>query len=304
MDIFDVKQQIHDKQLRNMYIFTGDELEVMSRYVHKISEVSGKAIQMIDKVSEITPNVTALFPEYYCYVCRDDSDFMKAESAWEHFDEFIGDNILILKCTKVDKRSKFYKYFEEQIVTFDFLNPTLLTLYLRRDTDLSEDACQELVAVCENNYSAILLEWDKIKSNKAYTSDYCLRKLLDDGAIQEPFTDTVYDFADAVVMGKPKKSFALYQRCYDNGEGALKLLSALYTNFKRVLQVQSCTSKDIAQSTGLTDQEVYFAKQKVGVYGNGEIVHALRLIQGVEIGIKSGKVDEEIAVPYVLVNVL
>ena len=81
-------------------------------------------------------------------------------------------------------------------------------------------------------------------------------------------------------------------------------MSLLYNNFKIILLIQSCKSNDIEKTTGLKSNEIYFNKDKIGYYSIGELVNALRIIQKTEEGIKTGKIDEEISIDYVLDNIL
>ena len=78
----------------------------------------------------------------------------------------------------------------------------------------------------------------------------------------------------------------------------------LYNNFKIILLIQSCKSNDIEKTTGLKSNEIYFNKDKTGYYSIGELVNALKIIQKTEEGIKTGKIDEEISIDYVLDNIL
>ena len=78
----------------------------------------------------------------------------------------------------------------------------------------------------------------------------------------------------------------------------------MYNNFRTILLIQSCKSNDIEKTTGLTNRQVYYNKDKVGYYTIGELVNALKTIQKTEEGIKTGKIDEQISVDYVLCNIL
>ena len=84
----------------------------------------------------------------------------------------------------------------------------------------------------------------------------------------------------------------------------MKLLSLLYNNIKIILLIQSCTSNDICKTTGLQNNQVYYNKDKINYYTISELVKALKLIQKTEEGIKTGLIDEEISIDYILCNIL
>ena len=96
----------------------------------------------------------------------------------------------------------------------------------------------------------------------------------------------------------------LYNKLKQNGESNIKLLSLLYNNFRTILLIQSCKSNDICKTTGLSNGQVYYNKDKTGYYRIGELVKALKIIQKTEEGIKTGKIDESISIEYFLVNIL
>jgi len=81
-------------------------------------------------------------------------------------------------------------------------------------------------------------------------------------------------------------------------------LLVLYTGVKRLLQVQSCESKNITESTGLSSWEINLVKDFVGIYRTGELVAALKNIRALEVGIKTGQIQEELSVPFAMVSLL
>jgi len=99
-------------------------------------------------------------------------------------------------------------------------------------------------------------------------------------------------------------AFKLMQESYDSGEATLVMISNLYSNFKATLQVKSCKSRDIAKSTGLNTWQINNAKKYIGNYSVKELINAMQIIRNAEVGIKSGLIDEEVAVPQILVNIL
>lgn len=303
-----VKNDIMTKQLKNFYIFSGMEVFVMRKYIEKIAEVHNATIQHIDSVTEAYKGKgKSLFNKTYCYVCTDDNAFIKAENAWDVVQSQIKENILILCVTTLDRRSKFYKHFQESIITFDYLDERLLTQYIKKQLPLSDDDCGILIDVCEHSYNQILLEIDKINNYmqiKNCKADKALHDLLADGTIYEPPIDAIFMWCDAILECKPLKAFRLYEECQKIGEPSLRLLLVLYNNIKSTLQVQSCQAKDIAENTGLQAWEIRNAQKHKGVYSTAELVKALKLVRETEKSIKTGAIDEEIAVSYVMTQMM
>ena len=309
MDISVVKQQIQKKEPQHFYIFVGEEVEVMKIYINKIAECINVSPTYADSVLEIMPKLSSnsFLSVPQCYVIREDKDFIKSDAVQDFFDEKIqNQNIVILAFYSLDKRTKFYKAYNDSIVNFERLNERILSKYIAQKIDLSERNKQTLMEICEYDLGRIYLEIDKIKCfmRDILVPNDAFEVLLKSGAIYEPPYDAIFDFVDAVLKHKMKLAYNLYQQCQDIGESNLALLSVLYNNAKSVLQVQSCTSKDIAKTTGLTGFQIKCAKDKCGIYSNRELVNMMRLIQYTERSIKTGEIDEAVSIEYVLVNVL
>lgn len=310
MDITVVKQQIQKKEVQHFYIFVGEEIEVMKVYIDKIAECINVKPTRADSVADIMPKLTSnsFLSTPQCYVIREDNEFIKSDAVQDFVDEKIqNQNIVILCFYSLDKRTKFYKAYNSSIVEFNRLNERNLSVLIAQKIQLSERSTKMLMEICEFDLGRIYLEIDKIKTysecNKL-TYEASLTELINAGTIYEPPYDAIFDFVDAVLKRKVKLAYNLYQQCRDIGESNLALLSVLFTNAKAVLQVQSCTSKDIAKSTGLTGWQIKCAKDKCGYYRNRELVQMMRIVQNTEKGIKTGEIEESMAIEYVLVNVL
>lgn len=313
MTVLDVKKQIVENTLGNFYIFTGEELFVQNAYVNKIAEVMKKPIRRVDNVSSVIKSSgLSLFHESFCYVCRDDMSFYKAEDAWDKVLLGLGDNVLIVQYTTIDARSKFHNRFSDQIISFDHLDKRILTKYIQQEMSISNHNCETLIDVCEQDYSRIRLELDKVVEwKKGYAKDKemempddnALLHLLNDGTIYIPPKDVIFDWVHAVLKGQPTLSFKLYEECLEIGEMSLRLLLVLFNGAKHLLQVQSCKG-NISESTGLSLWEIKQVSDCVDIYRNYELVHAMHLIHEMEYGIKTGMVEEAFAVPYVMLSML
>ena len=312
MDITAVKQQIQKKQPQHFYIFVGEEVAVMDIYINKIAECINVKPTRADSVADIMHKLTgnSFLSVPQCYVIREDTDFIKSDVVQDFVDEKIqNQNIVILAFNSLDKRTKFYKAYNDSIVMFERLNEQILSKYVHKEIDLSERNTRMLIEICENDLSRIYLEIDKIRTytscgEKSKTHDQAFEQLVRNGVIYEPPYDAIFDFVDAVLKRQVKLSYNLYRQCQDIGESNLTLLSVLQSNAKSTLQVQSCSSKDIANSTGLSGFQIKLAKERCGYYKNRELVDMMRLIQKVERSIKTGEIEESVSIEYVLVNCL
>ena len=310
MTVVDVKKQIQDNSLCNYYIFTGDEVEVQRIYINKIAEVKGYPVIRAECISDIWGDMInpSIFAENAVYVVRDDKELVNLSPLQSQIDSgAIGDNILIHQMTSVDKRTKYYKQNADRIVVFEHLSDDMLKKYIRKQITLNDANCERLIAICENDYSRILLEIDKIKWYVAHNDmnyDEGFEYLVNEGVIYTPPQDAIFDLVDAILKRQVNKVYDLLYQSYAVGEANMVILSVLYNNAKQVLQVQSCASLDICKSTGLNAFQVKCAKDKMNYYSIGELVYMLKKIQKIQKGIITGAIDDNISVEYLLVSVL
>ena len=313
MEITTIQKQIKDKSVNNFYIMSGEEIAVQDIYIKKIAECKQLNILRADTIAEITIklNNKAFISSNYCYIIHNDNDFLKAENSWDKVISSIGNNILILVYDNIDKRSKFYKRFINDIAVFEHLGEDILIKYIQKQIDLSVNNCKMLIDICEYDYSRILLEIDKIFQFKDYDfdtddkmADKAFIQLVNDGTIYRPPKDAIFDLVDSVCRGQIDKSYLLYEDCKAINESPLAIISVLYNNMKQMLQVQSCNNSDIAKSTGLTNWQIMQAKDKIGAYSVRELVNDLKVIQKTEQAIKTGEMEQDMAIDYIMLNIL
>lgn len=311
MNITDVKTDIKNKDIKSYYIFAGDEIEVQRIYVEKIAQVLGYRVIRPECIADVWDSIITptLFDTPAVYVVRDDKDLMQDEVLQNQIAQNnLNGNIIIHLLTMLDKRTKYYKSNSNKIVLFERLTTDMLIKYCQREITLNKRNCERLIAICENDYSRLLLEIDKIKRycqvRCNYGVDDVFEQFVKDGTIAVPPQDAIFDLVDAILKRQINKVFNLLEQCYAVGEANMVILSVLYTNAKQVLQVQACESPDIAKSTGLTAWQVKCAKDKDGYYSNGELVNILRTIQKIQKGIITGQIEDELSINYLLVNIL
>ena len=307
MQVNEVKRQIQAKRLDCFYVFTGEEIEAQRIYINKISEVTNKPVKRIDAVKDAFNKRASIFKASNIYVCRDDMDFWKSATPIETIKELLGDNILILQMTEIDKRSKSYKTYSSQIVEFNYMDADTLYKYAHRACSMSDESIFNLIEICENDYARILLEADKVCTYARagdIDKDEAFLRLVEDGVISKPPKDAIFDFTDAFLRADIKEAFRLLEECKNIGESSLRIISVLYTNIKRVLQVQICESRDVCKTTGLSAWDVKLARKTVGCWQSEDLVFFLKTLQRIEQGVKLGEIEEADALDYLMVSML
>ena len=312
-----LQQQIVAGKLDNLYIFTGEEVAIMDIYLKKLQQVSQKERQRVDSVQKAYSKLTQrrMSGQLRCFIVTDDKDYLKQEKIWAAVQDACNNtkDMLIIIYNNLDKRSKFYKQYKDKIVVFEKLTPEILIKYVQKEIPLVDPIAKQLIEICECDYSRILLECDKIKHyyeahkdelTTGYEGAFIRLKL--DGVIYQPIGDITFKFTDAIAMRDYDLTAKYLLQAKAKNEPEIMVLSILYNTFKQILMVQGLGSdkSNAVARTGLTAWQVNMAKQKLGYYTLPELLNALKTIRFVEKSIKTGQIEANVALEYLIVNIM
>lgn len=307
MNLAELKSKIVTNDIPKFVIFTGPETGIMDIYLKNIKDKLKYQFHKLETVADVFRYCSgnSILKTNKLFLVVDDLSFLKNEDAWKNIVNVLGTNKLILKYHNYDARLSFWKKFETETVIFNRLSSNILANHLSKEFDISIDNCLKLACNCDNDYVRCQLELDKVinyaKSknisnetsfDECYNSSLCLDINAD-----------VFDFINSVLTKNYKKMFILYDSLKRSNESVVKLLSLLYNGFKNVLIAQTISNpKNIQQNTGLNYYNYVKAKEMSGYYSNVTIENLLYVIMYLEQGIKSGQIEDDIAIDYLFVN--
>lgn len=307
MNLQELKTQIITNDLDPLYYFSGEDWKLISVYTHQIAKVSAKKIHYIDSIKDILDNIkNSSMLSSSCYVIYNDNEYLTDEKSWDKLKELINKDIVIFIYNNLDKRSKFYKRFKDDIIEFSHMSSDVLAKHIKQAIDLSNENCERLINACENDYGRICSEINKIKNFSMFGMDYdtCCSKLFEVSLIHVQPTSTIFDLVDAILM-RDTIAISLYTQCKQQGESNLAILQSLFNKSRAVLQVKGFTGNgDICKITGLKPGVIWGCKKLVNYCDKRRLKHIMRMVQHIEEGIKRGDIPEEISVDYVLVELL
>jgi len=312
MQIHELKEQLVKKTLQPLYIFTGEEIAIMNIYIDKIAKIVGSKVKRVDSIGSIFGKLQnqSFMNKPSCYVIRDDKDYLAQEKIWDSLNNGLvqGDNIIILVYSDLDKRSKFYKHHADMITEFQKLIPEVLAKYIKREIGLDINKAVKFAELCDCNYSRILLECDKVKHLAQANNiniDQAYDMAIKENLIYTSPKDVIFELVDAVCKRQAVRSYTLLEELMAINENPLGAISLLYTNFRSMLLVQSAgAGADITKRTGLTPWQVKLAKEKGVHYNISELVRAIRIIRETEKGIKTGAIEQDMSIEFILASVL
>lgn len=310
MKLAELRNAIIDKNIPSILIFTGDEVGVQDVYLKQIAAVKNAQIKTFETLAALwREKLNTRVGGPVLSIVRNDENVHKDEDAWaciERLRAMSGNTIL--KFTKIDKRLKFGKRFSNIIVDFEKLPAEQLARYIVADLKCSQERAVKLAIYAGRDYLRSLLECDKIKRFARVAGiqsmDRAFDRAVKEGVVKPDFEVSVFEFVDLVVR-RDKKCLELWDKLVQSGEASVTALSLIFLGFRNVLVAQTdAGGKGVQERTGLAPFLFHKAKENSGHFTNDELENILSLIKGVEQGVKTGKIEEEMAVPYVLANLL
>lgn len=307
MNIAELKTKIVMNEIPNILVFTGEEMGIMDIYIKAIQDKLKYQVSKIDTVLDAfnLSSGRSIFKVNKLFICVDDLTFLKQEEGWDNLSKVLGDNKIILKYHNYDARLGFWKKFQQETVIFERMNNNILAQHLSKEYDLSIENAMLLGASCNNDYIRCKLELDKVNDfansksismNDAFKSCYNNVLCLD-------VDSNVFEFVNSVLTRNYTKILIFYSNLKAKNEPVVKLLSLLYNGFKNLLIAQTITSsKNIQQNTGLNYYSYIKAKEISGYYNIIELENILYIIMELEQGIKTGIIDDSIAIDLLFKN--
>ena len=318
MELVDLMKSISCNSISHFLILYGEEQKIIDIYIQNIVQsVDGKRV-VVDNVSQAIKDngKKSLDKSIKIYVVTEDTAFLTKDESWENVRNSMHKNYLILRYHALDKRSAFVKKNQQNIVEFSHLSDEVLQQYIYRDLpDLSDENVSKLISYCNNDYGRILMEIDKIwqaqssrlsNFNINLDSNDCFEELDRQVLFHKEIGDITFELTDAVLGGYPEKAIQKLDEAKRKGEPAMMISSILYNGFRNLLAYQGLGSnkQGAVERTGLSKGDIWRCSKNVGGYSMEEVKRNMLICQNIESGIKTGTVDEDIALEYLVLSCL
>lgn len=293
----------------------GQEQTVLDMYIKQIVSVTQSQAVYVDTVASVIKQCgkKSLNKSVKCYIVSDDLSYLKAETVWDKIKKDFkkSKDYLILRYHTLDKRDKFSHNNKENLTEFAHLSAEVLQQYIYKDLpDLSEKNALSLIDYCNYDYGRILMEIDKIKQYMSVrtdlTVDSCFNQLDKQGLFHKEIGDITFELTNAVLGGYTDQAIVKLDEAKRKNEPAMMIASILYNGFRNLLAYQGLgkNKQGAMERTGLTKGELYGCSKNIGGYSLSEVKRNMLFCQQVESGIKTGLIDEDIALDYLVLHCL
>lgn len=305
MNLMDLQNQIKEKNINNSYIFVGEEIGIMNKYVGFISNLKKLSIKRVYTFAEIENELKSqnLFNTNYIYYIYNDSSLYSNEYFINYFNsDNFNDNIIILRFDKVDSRKKLIKDFE-RVVSFGKLNEEILGIYIKEYfEEISKGNINKLVSYCDRDYDRIIFECEKIKIIKdlyKYNDNEAFNSFFENKIIYDNKNELVFDIVD-MAMFKDYLNFYENLKRTEDYNLILSLIGTYIFNLLSYKSIKSDNEWDISKKTGIPT----FIVKKLQIVSNYHSAKKCLIlvdkIREIEMKIKSGKVEDKIGLLYII----
>lgn len=302
MDLITFQSNIKNNELGKMYIFTGKDIGIMNVYIQKIAEIKKLKIKRIDNYESIKQSLKmqSLLGDNTLYVIYNDKDVLNID-----LEKIQSNDFLIFRFDKIDNRKKFFIKNEEQIIIFNNMHEDVLLSHCNKYIDKRyNNQILKLINYCDKDYNRIMSEIDKIKqlSNVMNISTGEALKYLLNGYIYKKPEDVIFVLIDAI-MKRDLNSFDLLKESLDSGEFILTIIKVLVNNAWALLSFKGC-NVNIQKNTGLNYAQIKSCENWNNKWTVKKLLSLIKTIRFVEIGIKTGKVNDNQGIKYIVSEAL
>ena len=313
MELKELMMRIGNNDIPSFNIWYGEEQKLIDLYIEKLS--SDYLVTISDSVQFVLSRigVRSLDTRPKCWVVIDDFNFTKADNKWKDVSALLqrSKDILICRFNKVDKRTKFISSNKEYSVEFKTLEDSILSLYVQRKmNNLNDKNIKRLINICSSSLGRIYIECDKIldycKALNITDENIAFVKLVEDSIITSDIGDITFKLTDSVLYGDTKNAIKYLEQANKKNEPPLLIASVLYKGFRNMLMVQGLgkDKTNASKRTNLDNWQVRQAMNNIGAYTIKELERNMLLCQEFESKIKTGFLDIDNQLDYLIVGCL
>ena len=315
LELSELMKKIAGNDIPHYLVLYGQEQTVLDMYIRQILSVTQSQAVYIDTVASVIKHYgkKSLNKSVKCYIVSDDLSYLKAETVWDKIKKDFkkSKDYLILRYHTLDKRDKFSHNNKENLTEFVHLSAEVLQQYIYKDLPgLGEKNALSLIDYCNYDYGRILMEIDKIKQYMSVrtdlTMDSCFNQLDKQGLFHKEIGDITFELTNAVLGGYTDQAIVKLDEAKRKNEPAMMIASILYNGFRNLLAYQGLgkNKQSAMERTGLTKGELYGCTKNIGGYSLSEVKRNMLFCQRVESGIKTGLIDEDMALDYLVLHCL
>ena len=319
-----IDEDIKNQTFRTAYLLYGEEAYLKNQYKDKLKAALWQEGDTMNAAFYQGRNTnpkelidlaeTMPFFADHRLILVEDSGFFKsgAEDLAEYMEHIPQTTTFVFSETDVDKRSRMYKALKNngRIVEFAAQNQELLTRWLlgrlrRENKNITKAAMQEFFDSVGLDMGTLDREMEKLI---CYCLDRDVIELADVEAVcPQAVTNRIFDMVGAIVECRRKDALEMYYDLLALKEPPLRILFLITRQYNILMQLKDLKRKGMnnpamAKAAGIPPFAVSRSLGQASRLSVGSIEHILSYSVEMEEAVKTGQMNEQIAVELVIIE--
>ena len=319
-----IDEDIKNQTFRTAYLLYGEEAYLKNQYKDKLKAALWQEGDTMNAAFYQGRNTnpkelidlaeTMPFFADHRLILVEDSGFFKsgAEDLAEYMEHIPQTTTFVFSETDVDKRSRMYKALKNngRIVEFAAQNQELLTRWLlgrlrRENKNITKAAMQEFFDRVGLDMGTLDREMEKLI---CYCLDRDVIELADVEAVcPQAVTNRIFDMGGAIVECRRKDALEMYYDLLALKEPPLRILFLITRQYNILMQLKDLKRKGMnnsamAKAAGIPPFAVGRSLGQASRLSVGSIEHILSYSVEMEEAVKTGQMNEQIAVELVIIE--
>jgi DNA polymerase III delta subunit len=290
-------KQIQSNELQPYYIFECEDRTISDMYLANMEKCGLKRIVVDDTLTALKNNSAGslLKQQRKLFIIRDDKSVTTNDKIWPLI-KSVKNATFVFIFTTIDKRTQFYKQFEDNIVTFSKLRADVLAKHLKSKSNITDVQLKELIKLTDNCYGYALSELDKV-CGYAQASDLsdseAYQLLRSNHMIGNEPNDNLFRAIDAMLNGDIHRTYL-----YLKDEEPVSTLAAMFSSIKQLWLVRCYGRNEVLKEFGINDMQININLGRRTIYNNNQLKRLLMFSIDVEQKMKFGIIPMENAIDY------
>ena len=268
---------------------------IANQYINEIAKQHNLTMVSVENIDDIKTTQTTfdlIVPTNLQIVRVDafkstDADLMKAKN-------------VIISCNSISKEAE--KLFKNYIVKVPELEKWQIKDYIYTQLEGTEPAELDWLAeVCKYDIYRIALEVDRLKIFPPIERTVAIRNFKEDLIYSDLSEYVIFDFINALILQDAEKVKKLYLQLSTMESSPLGIVALLYNNIKDIIMVH--TGNMSAAEIGISSGKYWAVKYIPVKYNKDQYIKLFLLITNIDKQLKTGKLDVDLILDYLLVNI-
>ena len=271
---------------------------LVHQYIHDLVLKNNLQLINVNNINEIPVNknnfLSIVDNEYFYLYNTDKSEELRSISNFK--------NCCIVY---TGKKLKNILDIEEYIVNIPKLENWQIKDYVySRGSGVDKKDLDYLLELTDYDLWRLEKELDKIEIFDEQYRKEIFKQFIKNGIFDDLTTYNTFSFVEAVIKRQKVNTFEIYKKLQESGINYMGVITLLYNNFRNIIKIQLSPNPS-PENTGIKNSQFWaIKKNSIGYYHKEELLHIFNLLTKIDKQIKTGEIETDKSIEYLLVNML